>query len=362
MEQYGTNYHSLHRFNQTQIKDVSQQKDPIQFSNNTPNGCANVFSAISNCIGVVTSIIADGMEGSGISTTYPGNDGKGVPTMDEMPSQGVGNIIKGPYIRNCTNFVPKSIGMRMDGFDAEPGDEISNGVQGSSNVDSFTQFNPGGVGCSISNGTYQQLVSIFTICCDEAIVCDSGAQLDLTNSNSSFGRLGLVARGIGDKLSKCIDRYTGIVAKTASIEDDLVVVKGIGDKRPYDGQGIFFGELFRDVVRIEVTEVVQVTMMTFHLMRLSQNLLVPMVLRRRFHQQSEMVLLFLSKSSQMVTNTERNSSNREYRSPQGSYLQPRSQLQESRWPANHGAKDPCQLPCSRQAAGNRSAGGKTRHT
>ncbi len=174
--------------------------------------------------------------------------------MDEMPSQGVGNIIKGPYIRNCTNFVPKSIGMRMDGFDAEPGDEISNGVQGSSNVDSFTQFNPGGVGCSISNGTYQQLVSIFTICCDEAIVCDSGAQLDLTNSNSSFGRLGLVARGIGDKLSKCIDRYTGIVAKVASIEDDLVVVKGIGDKRPYDGQGIFFGELFRDVVSIEVLD------------------------------------------------------------------------------------------------------------
>ena len=106
----------------------------------------------------------------GISTRYPGNDGKGVATMEEMSSQGVGNIIKGPYIRNCTNFVPKSIGMRMDGFDAEPGDEISNGVQGSSNVDSFTQFNPGGIGCSISNGTYQQLVSIFTICCDEAIV------------------------------------------------------------------------------------------------------------------------------------------------------------------------------------------------
>ena len=253
----GTVWHKLPftpPFTQTQIKDVSQQKDPIQLTNNTPNGCANVFSAISNCIGVVTSIVANGLEGSGISTTYPGNDGKGVPTMAEMPSQGVGNIIKGPYIRNCTNFVPKSIGMRMDGFDAEPGDEISNGVQGSSNVDSFTQFNPGGVGCSISNGTYQQLVSIFTICCDEAIVCDSGAQLDLTNSNSSFGRLGLVARGIGDKLSKCIDRYTGIVAKEASIEDDLVVVKGIGDKRPYDGQGIFFGELFRDVVSIEVLD------------------------------------------------------------------------------------------------------------
>ena len=238
----------------TQLRDVSIQIDPIQNTNSTPNACANVFSAIENCVGVVTSIIDVGINASGISTTFPGNDGKGVPTMEQMSSQGVGNIIKGPYIRNCTNFVPKSIGMRMDGFDAEPGDEISNGVQGSSNVDSFTQFNPGGIGCSISNGTYQQLVSIFTICCDEAIVCDSGAQLDLTNSNSSFGRLGLVARGIGDNKSKTIDRYTGVVAVEAEIEDDTVVIAGVGNKRPYDGQGIFFGELFREVVRIDVTD------------------------------------------------------------------------------------------------------------
>ena len=238
----------------TQLRDVSIQDDPIQRSNATPNACANVFSAIENTVGVVTTIIAVGPDDAGIPTRYPGNDGKGVDTIEEMTSQGVGNIIKGPYIRNCTNFVPKSIGMRMDGFDAEPGDEISNGVQGSSNVDSFTQFNPGGVGCSISNGTYQQLVSIFTICCDEAIVCDSGAQLDLTNSNSSFGRLGLVARGIGDAQSKCIDRYTGIVAVEAEIEDDTVVIAGVGNKRPYDGQGIFFGELFREVIRIDVTD------------------------------------------------------------------------------------------------------------
>ena len=238
----------------SQLLDLSIQDDPLQLTNSTPNACANVFSAIENAVGVVTTIVNGGFENSGISTRYPGNDGKGVATMEEMSSQGVGNIIKGPYIRNCTNFVPKSIGMRMDGFDAEPGDEISNGVQGSSNVDSFTQFNPGGIGCSVSNGTYQQLVSIFTICCDQAIVADSGAQLDLTNSNSSFGRLGLVARGIGDAKSKCIDRYTGTVAVEAEIEDDTVIITGVGNKRPYDGQGIFFGELFREVVRIVVTD------------------------------------------------------------------------------------------------------------
>ena len=54
--------------------------------------------------------------------------------------------------------------------------------------------------------------------------------------------------------SKCVDRYTGIVAKTAEIEDDTVIVSGVGEKRPYDGQGIFFGELFREVIRIEVID------------------------------------------------------------------------------------------------------------
>ena len=36
-----------------------------------------------------------------------------------------------------------------------------------------------------------QLVSIFTIYNDQSIVCIDGGQCDLTNSNSSFGRLGL---------------------------------------------------------------------------------------------------------------------------------------------------------------------------
>ena len=238
----------------SQVKDLSIQDDLDQFSNATPAACRNVQSAIENCIGIVTTILENGFEASGISTRYPGNDGRGVDNIELMPSQGVGNITKGPYVRNCTNFVPKSVGMRMDGFDAEPGDEIPNGVQGSSNVDSFTQFNPAGIGCSISNGTYQQLVSIFTICCDEAIACDSGAQLDLTNSNSSFGRLGLVARGIGDSRSRCIDRYTGFVEETASIEQPTIVVGNLGEKRPYDGQGIFIGELFRFVVSVEVTD------------------------------------------------------------------------------------------------------------
>ena len=103
----------------TQVRDLSIQDDPEQFENVTPAACRNVQSAIENCVGVVTTIIDLGFDNAGISTRYPGNDGRGVDRIELMPSQGVGNIIKGPYIRNCTNFVPKSIGMRMDGFDAE---------------------------------------------------------------------------------------------------------------------------------------------------------------------------------------------------------------------------------------------------
>ena len=98
-------------------------------------------------------------------------------------------INRGPYIRNCTNFVRDSIGMKIDGamlWDTK-----------SMNVDSYTQYNQGGIGVSVSNDGYAQLVSIFTICNDQSIVCTTGGQCDLTNSNSSFGRLGLVADGIG---------------------------------------------------------------------------------------------------------------------------------------------------------------------
>jgi hypothetical protein len=167
-------------------------------------------------------------------------------------SPGVGPITQGPYVRNCTNFVPGSIGMKVNGFEAEPGDQIDIGVTGSMSVDSYTQYNQGGIGVSITNGAYSQLVSIFTICNDIAIFTGSGGQCDITNSNSSFGRLGLVADGVGDNTSKSIYRYTGVVEQNAAVEQDTVIISGIGSYRPYDGQALYFGELFYIVQTIEV--------------------------------------------------------------------------------------------------------------
>jgi hypothetical protein len=168
-------------------------------------------------------------------------------------SRGVGPITQGPYVRNCTNFVPKSIGMKVDGIAAEPGDKDDIGVTGTMSVDSYTQFNQAGVGVSIINGAYAQLVSIFTICTDTAIYTGSGGQCDLTNSNSSFGTFGLVSEGVGDAKTGSIYRLTGEVVSNAEQEQSTIIVGGIGTYRPYDGQAIYFGELYYSVQKYEVT-------------------------------------------------------------------------------------------------------------
>jgi hypothetical protein len=99
-------------------------------------------------------------------------------------------INQSPYIQNCTNFIDNSIGLKIDGRHAI-------GPTKSMVLDSFTQYNPNGIGASITNGAYAQLVSMFTICTDKAVYCGSGGGCDLTNSNSSFGNYGLVSDGVG---------------------------------------------------------------------------------------------------------------------------------------------------------------------
>ena len=116
-----------------------------------------------------------------------------------------------PYIQNCTNFIPDSTGMRVDGNN-------SIGPTKSMVLDSYTQYNQGGIGVSITNGGYAQLVSLFTICPDIAVYTATGGACDLTNSNSSFGNYGLVADGVSPV------KYTGIVTSTSVVGDDTFVI------------------------------------------------------------------------------------------------------------------------------------------
>ena len=121
---------------------------------------------------------------------------------DEIAENVGGGKWKGPYIQNCTSDTTTGTGLYVDGDQAR---SLS-----SMNVDSYTQYNQGGVGVAITNGGFAQLVSLFTICTNEAVTCDKGGQADIANSNCSFGTFGLVSRGVSDL------QYTGIVTATAA--------------------------------------------------------------------------------------------------------------------------------------------------
>jgi len=136
------------------------------------------------------------------------NPGKAIFAFN--PNQ-VGYSSQSPYIQNCTNFIPNSIGLKIDGSKCI-------GPLKSMVLDSYTQYNQGGIGCSITNEGYAQLVSMFTICNDIAVYCGSGSACDLTNSNSSFGNYALVADGRGSR------KYTGIITATASENADTFVI------------------------------------------------------------------------------------------------------------------------------------------
>ena len=162
-------------------------------------------------------------------------------------TQGSSGRWRSPYVRNCTNFMTESIGMRINGDDAIGAPDGAN--LKSMVCDSFTQYNENGIGVSLTNNAYAQLVSIFTINNDIAIYADTGAQCDLTNSNSSFGNFGLVAVGLGTT------QFTGIVSNTnpagevitstSPEEQDTIVAAGVTDsdgdsRRPFDGQALYF--------------------------------------------------------------------------------------------------------------------------
>ncbi len=136
------------------------------------------------------------------------NSGKAIFAFD--PNE-IKYFAQSPYVQNCTNFIPNSIGMKIDGNKAI-------GPLKSMVVDSYTQYNQGGIGVSITNSGYAQLVSLFTICDDIAIYCGSGAACDLTNSNSSFGNYALVADGVSPI------KYTGIITSASSENSDEFVV------------------------------------------------------------------------------------------------------------------------------------------
>ena len=131
------------------------------------------------------------------------------PTTEIAENVGGGKW-KGPYIQNCTSDTTTGTGLYVDGDQAR--------LLASINVDSYTQYNQGGVGVAITNSGFAQLVSLFTICTNEAVTCDKGGQADIANSNCSFGSFGLVSRGVSDL------QYTGVTTATAAVSQPQISV------------------------------------------------------------------------------------------------------------------------------------------
>ena len=233
--------------------DVSVSGQDLRLVTIIPNNATkDVFHVRRGCL-----IENVNFSGSNVSIAHTGCGAVAFPPTDPSNYAISGYIAPGPanegptgrwrspYIRNCTNFMTGSIGMKING-DHATATTIGNDLK-CMVCDSFTQYNENGIGVSITNNGYAQLVSIFTINCDIGIYANSGGSCDLTNSNSSFGNFGLVAVGLGST------EFTGTVGtypptRTQPGVDagsDIVTFTSLFDtnndpRRPYDGQALFF--------------------------------------------------------------------------------------------------------------------------
>jgi hypothetical protein len=146
------------------------------------------------------------------------------------PNGSAGAITTSPYIQNCSSITTDGVGMKIDG-------SVVSGLR-SMVSDSFTQINSNGIGVYILNQGYAQLVSIFTVACDIGVLVEDGGQCSLTNSNCSFGNIGLKSTGIGPVL------YSGDIATTASKGTSQISLENLSEKPKY-GDAVKFSSSSR---------------------------------------------------------------------------------------------------------------------
>lgn len=145
------------------------------------------------------------------------------------PDGSAGVISTSPYVQNCTSMSTTGTGMRVDG-------NYALGTK-SMVVDSFTQYNQGGIGIHLLNRGYAQLVSVFTICCDKGFLCETGGFCSITNSNSSFGNYAFYSNGVSPSLYS--GRTTSARSGRTFILDNLTVKPSIGDAVDF-GDGNYY--------------------------------------------------------------------------------------------------------------------------
>jgi len=79
---------------------------------------------------------------------------------------------------------------------------------------------------------------VFTICCDVAVLCESGGFCSLTNSNSSFGNYGLKADGVSSSLYS--GKINGSAAGRTFVIDNLTTRPNVGDAVKFVGDDTYY--------------------------------------------------------------------------------------------------------------------------
>jgi hypothetical protein len=142
------------------------------------------------------------------------------------PDQSAGSIFTSPYIQNCSSITTTGKGAFINGG-------VVGGLK-SMVMDSFTQYNQGGMGVHLTEGGYAQIVSVFTICCDVGFLVENGATASISNSNCSFGNIGIKAEGKSDTLYS--GTTVGSVQSGSSVVIQIDQPPVIGDAVSFDSQ------------------------------------------------------------------------------------------------------------------------------
>ena len=166
-----------------------------------------------------TGAYVNGFTFRGHRAANPDDPRTGSAVFSYNPDGSAGNITTSPYIQNCSSITTTGTGVRVDG-------NYVGGLR-SMVLDAFTQFNEGGIGIYLLNQGYMQLVSLFTICCEYSVLAEKGGFASITNSNTSFGKYGLVADGVSPAL------YKGKVIRqlsSRSVEMELPKIPNLNDR------------------------------------------------------------------------------------------------------------------------------------
>lgn len=156
-------------------------------------------------------------------------------------------IINSPYIQNCSTITGPDLSRNFDGtyvYADSNGDPLAggDGIRNDGNhaggirsmvVDSFTQITQGGKGVYLKNKGYCQLVSMFTVYCDIGFFAENGGFASISNSNSSFGNIGVKATGVS------AENYRGRVNGNQDILDNVVQLKEL-QTRPLISDAVKF--------------------------------------------------------------------------------------------------------------------------